>query len=298
MNKVFFVISILFSIEAQAEYRLFQDKPLFEAPIANPRSTNSGMVINTSIYKNTRIVYLEGTIGREIPIITWDFQTLQLQFGLEASTWATLAYPINGFTFPLLTQDFHFGFPLAFRYGNWSGNIKFNHISAHKGDGFDILLEETLTQEEQREFEAAEALGESVGFDVSLVEPLPYSRDYITLSLGHEHNIDLVAVRLYVHLGYIHKIHPEELERWFFGNGIEAKIDLVFITPFLAQDITWNADTNSVDASIKCGTYFAYDEKNLLNLGLTINIFVGHDRRGQLLNRKRMKEFGIGFFIR
>lgn len=145
LKYLFFIITLIPTITYANEVRFFQDKPLFESPLANPRASNSGVTFNTSKYKGIRLLYLEGSVGREVPIVTWDIDLWAVQFGLEATTWVTLGYPRDGLSFPLLTQDFHFAFPLAVRYGNVSAVIKFNHISAHKGDGFDDLAEEALS---------------------------------------------------------------------------------------------------------------------------------------------------------
>lgn len=291
-------LCLLVCSTAQADYDVLQSKPLFDPPLANPRSASSGLVLNTSVYKGVRVVYLEGVIGREIPVITWEYDTFSWQLGLEANTWITLGVPTDGLTFPLLTQDFHFAFPVSIRYEDWTASLKFNHISAHQGDGFDDVAKATLSARELEEFEQLEALGDQNGVEVSLTEPLGYSRDYMSFHSGYDIILDNVFIRPYFHIGYIHKIHPANLGRWFFGNGVDVTFEGDWITPFFAQDVTWNEDTNSVDLSVRVGTYFFKDDSNLADIGITFNAYVGEDRRGQLLERKRMKEFGVGFFVR
>jgi len=298
MRILLIVLSLVLSSSAQAGYDILKHKPLFEPPLANPRSASSGMSINTSKYKGIRIAYVEGIIGREIPIITWINHTFSFQIGLEATTWITLGVPTDGLTFPLLTQDFHFAFPVSFRYEGWSMSVKFNHISAHKGDGFDDIAKATLTLTEREEFENLERLGDQNGIDISLVGPFSYSRDYMSYHVGYDLYLNEIHIRPYFHIGYLHKVIPDDLGRWFFGNGADVIYEAGWLSPFFAQDVTWNEDTNSVDLSIRAGAFLFKDDANLADIGITFNAFVGEDRRGQLLSRKRMKEFGIGFFIR
>jgi len=300
MKYLALIALLLFPLAASAEseFRFFKDKPLYEAPLAYSRSSSTGLFFATSRYKGSRVLYLEGSIGREIPVVTWYNNVAVLQLGIESTTWFTLGYPQDELYFPLLTQDFHFAIPASVQYKNLTVAIKYNHISAHQGDGFDDAAQESLSQEEKEEFEQKEKMGENAGVDVSLTRAESYSRDYISLHFSHKYWHDGFRTRSYFHAGYAHKMVPDTLNRWFIGGGTETKRHMGKVTPFFAQDITWNGDTNSVDLSVKFGVIFAEDRNNLFNVGVAVRSFVGRDRRGQLIKRKKMKEFGIGIFAR
>jgi hypothetical protein len=135
-----FITILLFGVSTKAaEFKFLKEPMIYNEPIAAPRSSKTGITIDTSKYMGQRVAYMEGMIGRNVPMLTLTHGALKLQTGIEAATWMTLGYSEGAF--PLLTQDFMFAFPLMFRYNKFSGAIKFNHISAHLGDGFEGLLD-------------------------------------------------------------------------------------------------------------------------------------------------------------
>lgn len=254
---------------------------IFEVPLAYPRSSGDiAFSINTSIYNKHRILYFEGVLGRNIPLVTMKSTKIPLQFqlGIEASTWVMLGY--KGGAFPLLTEDFLMGVPLSFRYEQFSGALSYKHISAHRGDGLGALLKNTLSEEEQQEY----------------LKPKSYSRDFISLYLSYEYIVNEIESRTYIHIGYAHKMIPSKLGRIFYGTGFEAKYPCKYIVPYYSQDVTWNEDNDSVDYSYQFGTYILPDENNLFTVRVAMIGFVGYDRRGQLTDNK-IKRFGLGLFI-
>ena len=296
MKYLVLLLSLLCVSTAQAEVRWLEDKPIYEEPLAYSRATGSYLLVSTSKYLGQRIAYLDAAIGKDMPIFTWQTDNITLQTGVQASTWITLGYT-GELSFPLLTQDFHFAIPLSIRYKSLSGSIRFNHVSAHKGDGIDDLIEEELSGSDKENFEQIEEFGERNGVDVSLVEPLSYSRDFFSGHVSYKCLVDSVEYRHYFHLAYAHKIIPEELNPWLVGGGLEVKRNIGSLTPFVAQDVTWNGDVDSVDLNFMLGTFFGRDDDNIFDIGAAASAYIGSDRRGQLLGRK-MKQFSIGFFVR
>jgi hypothetical protein len=270
------------------------DKPIYANPLANIRSPELGLSVNTAKYLGSRIYYLEGIIGRTISVITYenDKNHLQLQLSAEVSTWVMLGYAEGAF--PLLTQDFYFSIPLFFTKGNLSGGIKFNHISAHKGDGLDSLAEEALSEEERANLESIEKL---TSLDVSVVDSNSYSRDFLSFHFAYEYNIKkLFKVKSYFHGGYIHKSSPD-LKRLFFGHSFDLIYGTSSSPPYYAYDVTYNQDVDSVDYSSQLGIMFFSSEGKFYEARLALTGYIGSDRRGQFLGRK-LKQFGIGIFIR
>jgi hypothetical protein len=296
------LLSLLICSSALAntvEFSFFDLKPLYREPFANLRSPDAGISLNTSRYKGQRIMYFEAAIGRNIPIVTshikpelFDDEIL-VQLGLSAGFWATLGYDDGAF--PLLTEDFIISIPLEFKYGNWTGAIKFNHISAHLGDGFDKLLKGKLSTSDQKDLDDVEDIvGENVG--IVLRKPVVYSRDFITLHAAYSYKIGKLNSRTYLHAGYAHKMMPEKLDRWFTGSGTEVVYPSKTLAPYYAQDVTWHGDTDSVDLSFEAGVIILSSETRYYTLRVGFTGYIGIDRRGQLVGNK-LKQFGLGLFI-
>jgi len=286
------------------DFTLFEIKPLYREPFAGPRSPDTGVTINTSRYKKQRIEYLEASIGKNVPIVTAHIKSrhadeeLTLQLGLAGGFWATLGYDEGAF--PLLTEDFLISIPLEFKWGPISAAIKFNHISAHLGDGFEKLLEEDLSSEDQRDLDAAEDVLEDLSgnenIGITLMEPQTYSRDFMSFHAAYSYKVGIFDGRTYAHVGYVHKMIPDELERWFAGTGTEVIYPSGTIAPYCAQDVTWNGDTDSVDLSLELGVVVLSSETKYYTLRVAATGYIGRDRRGQMINNK-LKQFGFGFFI-
>jgi len=276
-------------------FDIFKRAPIFDVPIAHPRSPgNFGVAANFTTYQGLDIWYLEAQLGRNIAIITATIGELELQLGVEAQAWIALGY--DDWAFPLLTEDFLIAAPVSFRYGGWSGAFAYKHISAHRGDGMDRLLEETLSAKERKEFEIYDELAEKNGMDLILEESEPYSRDFLSLCVAYDYKIRKIESRVYGHLGYAHKMVPDELKRWYFGTGFEAVYPSEAFAPYYAQDVTYNQDIDTVDYSGQIGAIVAHEDEDLFTFRLAINLYIGSDRRGQMAGRKE-KRLSIGFYI-
>jgi len=289
------VLTLCSILNTGAKLDWLTEKSIYKEPMANPRSPEFGLTINTERYLGKRIGYLEGILGADFPIATFSYDNLKLQFGLQAAGWLDLGYRDGAF--PMLTQDFYLGVPFSFRYKDFSGAIKFNHISSHLGDGMDIMLEDTLSKEEKEQYEFYDDIAEDEGMNLSLKGAEAYSRDFMSLHLSYEYTLGSLNTRAYFHAGYVHKMIPEELKRWFFGNGIELVYPLNNTAPYYAQDVTYNQDLDSVDYSSQLGLVMLPHKDTIFNIRFAITTFIGCDRRGQLTGRK-LKRIGIGIFIR
>jgi hypothetical protein len=290
MNLALLVASCV----AGSSISFMEEKPIFKEPMAAPRTPSSALTVQTEKYEGFRIYYIESVLGKDFPIVTLTVGDWAIQSGIQGAGWFNLGYKEGAF--PMLTQDFYFSFPLSFRYKDFSGSFKLNHISSHQGDGIDILLRETLTKEEEREFEFYKQLADQAGVDVNLTKPIRYSRDYLSLHLAYRYKMQNVRSRVYVHGGRVHKSRPKFLKRWFVGNGMELAYPMNYVAPYYSQDITWNQDLDSVDYSMQCGIIMLPHKRTYHKVRLAITGFVGYDRRGQLLGRK-LKRIGFGLFI-
>lgn len=257
----------------------FDSKPLYENPLANPRSPESGLslALNSTV-SGYDAQYIEGIIGKSFVIVD---SKRELQLGIEASTWAMLV-PRGG-AFPLITQDFYFSIPLYFRAKTITGALKFNHISAHLGDGANETFETFLSKEKRKEVEEAE---DEYGVDVNFVKPKSYSRDFVSLDLAHNWRTG----RFYFRGGYLHKVYPEGTKRWFGGIGSE----LSFRDFYTACDVSYYQDTDSFGVSQQAGMFLS---RSLVETRVAAMWYMGSDRRGQFMGDD-LQLFGVGFFVR
>jgi hypothetical protein len=269
----------------------FTEEPVFIEPIAHPRSPESSISIQSAKYLGHRIEYIDAAIGRNLAIATFG-DRFKRQIILQGGTWLSLGYKDGAF--PLLTQDFYFSLGSSFRWSTISGAIKFNHISAHLGDGIDDLIYETLTKEEKAEYNEAE---DHTGRDILLLAPKAYSRDYLSAQLAWNppRPNRLNDLRLYIQAGYAHKMIPNELGRWYLGVGTELTYPSKSFDYFAAQDVTWNQDVDSIDYSLRTGIVMNGNE-SLFTTQIALTIYSGSDRRGQLVGRQ-LTAVGLGVFI-
>ena len=272
---------------------LFNEQPLFTEPVAFPRSPETSISVDSAKYLGHRIGYINAAIGRDLPLVTLEGSGAQYQLVLQGGTWVSLGYKEG--RFPLLTQDFYFSVGPQFRYGTLSGALKFNHISAHLGDGIDELIYETLTEEEKAQYDQAESF---TGQDILLVAPKSYSRDYESLQLAWEppgRSTLNTRDRLYLQVGYAHKMIPRHLGRWYIGVGDCLTYPGHHFDFFAANDVTWNQDVDSIDYSLRTGILLA-DPTGLFQVQIALTYYNGSDRRGQLVGR-RLEQIGFGVFI-
>lgn len=268
---------------------------IFLDPIAYPRTATTSFQLSTSKYWGQRIMYADASIGRDIPLYQFKLlnDALLLQPNLDAATWFVLGK--DGEQFPLLLQDFMVAGGIKFSYYGVFGFIKYNHISAHLGDGMDQLLEKELSAEDKQKYDEYERIASSQfeGGHISLLERVSYSRDFVSVLLGYNYDMWNFDARSYVHGGYANKMFPEELGKHFVGIGTE----LVYPTslkPYYAHDITWNGDVNSLDYSGQTGINLI--DMSKMNIRIAASFYIGSDRRGQLVGRK-LQQLSFGVII-
>ncbi len=259
----------------------FDSEPLYKNPLAHPRSPESGLVfVLDSHISGIQTQYMEGIIGKSIVVVD---SNNGLQLGLEASTWALLAP--DGEAFPLIMQDFYFSVPLYFKKNNVTGALKFNHISAHQGDGAPKLFKEHLGKEEREAIETAE---DEYGVSINPIKPKSYSRDFISLDLAYK----FYAGRVYGKAGYAHKIIPEGTKPWFGGAGVE-----LFLGEFYgAWEAMYYQDTEAIGLAQQAGLFLS-DPGALYETRAAVMWYMGSDRHGQLMG-EGLEYFALGFFLR
>jgi hypothetical protein len=139
-------------------------------------------------------------------------------------------------------------------------------------------------------------MADDYGLGLTLIEPFNYSRDFLSMHLSYEYTLEGFNVRQYIHGGYVHKMIPDYLGRYFVGNGLEIEREYHIASPYYAQDITLNTDVNSIDFAGQLGFTLLKNSANLFNIRFALTGYYGSDRRGQMLGKK-LHQLGAGFFI-
>lgn len=295
MKYLILLLLLALPFTAHAGWRYLERTTLHTNPLAHPRSPTMALSIDTSKYEKQRVGYINAALGGQVGILSYYKADFAFQLGTEAGGWITLGWE-GDTAFALLTEDFLLAFPLSFKAGDFSAAVKWNHISAHLGDGMSDLLEESLKGKKQKNFEFYKSLASHEGMDLSLREPLSYSRDFISVLISYQYALSNSEIRSYIHAGYIYKVVPDNLDRWFTGAGSEIKFWRGRGSPYTALDITWNQDTSSVDFSGQVGWLFRPSWTSY-TLYVALTGFTGKDRRGQMHGEK-LDQLGFGLVLR
>ena len=159
-------------------------------------------------------------------------------------------------------------------------------------------MEKKTSKKEKETLEFYRNFAKSYDINLSLAQPILYSRDFVSSLFSYQYAIKSIQCRSYLHLGYIYKLVPEEVwnKNHYIGVGTEFKIWNDQISPYGAIDITWNQDTESTDISTQLGFLFK-PTWNTHSLFINLNTFNGKERKGQLLG-SNLNRVGIGLMIR
>ena len=263
MSILLFLLSLNFGI--------LDKMPVYENPIAYVRSPQSS--INIFFSKEDfekELTYLEGQIGKSIALITISpNKYMFFQLGLEASVWMSLGKVDD--RFPLITQDFLMAAPIYFRIDDFSGAVKYNHISAHLGDGSKI-------------------------FDKRW-RPIVYSRDFISVDLAYDILIKGFLSKFYISCSYATTMYPD-VKRFSAGGGFETTYNnALYFVPYFAYDLRYNQDMDSFDHAGQIGFKMSNDKRSIFDVRLALIGYYGSDRRGQLIGHD-VEQFGVGLIVK
>ena len=241
------VLILLLPIIAAPNLEVLSKETIYSNSFTNPRNPQSSLTLTSD--------NIDACFGSGFSIARLEFEKFELEIDIEGGVWITLDH-LESTSFALKTEDFLFAIPLAFRINNFSAALKYNHISAHLGDGA-----------EKR-------------------ERITYSRDFISAQVTVDFLYDLFISTLYVSGGYAFIIYPEELldksKRFYFGVGNRILYLSHLVSPYAAFDITFNSDMNSLDISTQVGIAIIRSHK----IYAAIYTYSGSDRRGQRLGDK------------
>ena len=244
-------------------------------PLASPQQTDIGFSIESFEDAAISTWFINAHIGGGITFFEWSGNRFRLQVGSDAAAWLTLGHT-GKMTFPLSDSDFMFSFPISFvwKEGNYtiSSLIRWSHISGHLGDGASKLLKRDI-------------------------DPITYSRDFVTLFLGHEVRERLLwefNLKIYLTVTRLIKTVPKDVNRWPLTAGIEL-LPFVSSARFCEE---WSpyfvAEVGEAYLSSQVGMQVRGPHQTKIRLAFTL--FVGSDQRGQFIGEKISKA-GLGLFF-
>jgi hypothetical protein len=267
MRKGFFICLalLLFPLSVHAKrdpftftkWKLFNSTLVYKEPLAAPHSPE----ISLSLVKALDTNYLKASIGRGVSLVTLEERMYIISLGFIAGVWLTLDYE-SEMKFPLMSEDFLVSLPLTFRQpGVWSVTVKWNHYSAHLGDG---------------------AEGEPFGF----------SRDFISVLMSGEMRYKRLSFFPYINVGHMYKNVPKEADNPLLNIGIDTKFEWnQLIRPYIAIDVS---EDSGLGFSGQTGVAFTGHK---LAVRIAFFYYLGADRRGQFFE-ENIQEAGLGIFIR
>ena len=191
------------------------------------------------------------------------------EVGIQAAVFAV--FDIDSESKDLVNSDYWVGFPLSYRYRNFSAILRIFHQSSHIGDEY--LLRSRIDRI-NLSYESADL---KLSYDV---------KDWF---------------RVYGGGGYIFRREPEDLKPWSTQFGFELRSPRTYriknpVLPVIGADIKSRQETSwKTDVSLRSGIQF---HKKLINsreysLQIMLEYFNGYSPNGQFYERQ-IKYLGLG----
>ena len=179
------------------------------------------------------------------------------QIGIQASVFAI--FDLDSDSMDLTNADYWVGFPVSYRYGDFSAMTRVYHQSSHLGDEY---LLRTRTERVNLSYESVDA---------------KFSYDF------------LKEFRLYGGGGFIFHKEPADIAPWSLQAGFELKTSDTYgaakLRPVMAADFsTWEENDWDIDVSVRGGVQLE-NEKIGRKIQFLVEYFNGHSPSGQFYER-------------
>lgn len=210
------------------------------------------------------------SFGSPLPAFRFNLPRGALQFSIEGCVWAIFAFKKPGGTWQrdsstLLNSDYYMGFPIAYRYNNFSLQTRFYHISSHLGDEFLVLFPEMLRRNVSNE-----------AFDL-------FASYYPT----H-------AFRIYGGGGVIfHSFKGAKFDPLYVEYGAELRpfdtirFSSIYLSPFIAAHLkNWQNNRWCINATSVLGLEFKSPKKDAGRVLLYFELHYGPSLEGQFYHSK------------
>jgi len=264
---------LFLSVPARAEWSYLDKDTIFADPIAAARSPLLGFSVETFKYRENKTLCPVAALGGQVGIVSYLSRSFDVQLAMQAGGWFTFN-KYTGTSFALLTEDFLFSLPLNLRVDKFSASVRWSHISAHLGDGMGKFLREV---------------------NANPREDIIYSRDFVTILLSQEFEVDGREVRTYAQVVYVYRIFPESTRKWIGGGGLEVLFRWDGNAMFSAVDVVVDQFADSVNISSKLG-WLERPREGSWGLRVFVVGYAGKDNRGQLWSKKA-EQIGVGFSL-
>lgn len=229
---------------------------------------------------------LKVDIGNNIDLIFFSLfgERNRFTIGIEFMAYAWSS-SFQGNRLQIDAIDGFFGGNLSYSYNfdnsRFISRFRFIHNSAHLVDG---RYDKTLGQW------------------VESYEPVPYTRDFAELLLGHQFNPDYGSIKFYGAVSYSTLVRPDELNRIGAFTGLEISFKNVTgnifeknTNLFLAMQFSaFGNPEHTIDTHIMSGIKIGeWDSKGVV---FYISYYRGHHIFSEFYTRYQEK-FGIGFLV-
>ena len=242
--------------------------PLFGALIADPRTPHISAAYHE--YKNDSELESVSAVSLGMPVGIYEgnfFDAGRWQVGIEGSVFSI--FDLDAPSADLVNADYWLGFPLSYRWNNFSSMLRLYHQSSHLGDEF---------------------LLRNRGDRVNL--------SYEGIDLRLSYDLFEKVARVYGGGGYILRKEPDDLERLSAQAGVELRSPWAFLgkhfRPVAALDVQTREESDwNLDWSARAGLQFENEKLRDRNLQLMVEYYRGSSPNGQFFER-RIEYWGIG----
>lgn len=246
--KLFLVYAFAFSCALtfaaqELETHLLPAGRLFSPAIADPRELRMAITVESDSRVNAMI-------GNHVSLLGLSKEDLRFVFGIEGGGYFTMRQEPP--RFPLETADGLIGIYGEVQNGDWQGQLRITHISAHMADG-------------------------------SEEAPIPYSREMVSLRAAWS---GIRGLHMYGGMQYLVHTIPT-VPPWMLQLGTTWFLKDSGLTPFFAVDTRWKVNTRNPSLSLQLGLAMVSAADPFRSFRVFYGYNSGNDPRGQFYEQWR-----------
>lgn len=241
---------------------------LFDPLIADPRTPHFSAAYQEYKHDSELETVAAVSLGMPVGIYEGNFPGAgRWQVGIEGVVFSI--FDLDAPSSDLINADYWLGFPLSYRWNNFSSMLRLYHQSSHLGDEY--LLR-------------------------NRVDRVNVSYEGVDLRLSYD--LFKKVARVYGGGGYILRKEPDDLERLSAQAGVELRSPWAFwgkhFRPVAALDVQTREESDwDLDWSARAGLQFESEKLRDRNLQLMLEYYRGSSPNGQFFER-RIEYWAIG----
>jgi len=241
---------------------------LFDPLIADPRTPHFSAAYQEYKHDSELETVAAVSLGMPVAIYEGNFPGAgRWQVGIEGAVFSI--FDLDAPSADLINADYWLGFPLSYRWNNFSSMLRLYHQSSHLGDEY--LLRNRTNR-------------------------VNVSYEGVDLRLSYD--LFKKVVRVYGGGGYIIRKEPDDLERLSAQAGMEIRSPWAFLgqhfRPVAGLDVQTREESDwNLDWSARAGLQFESEKLRDRNLQLMLEYYRGSSPNGQFFER-RIEYWAIG----